>query len=711
MTEIYGGAIPDNAAAAAMPDMLSSGAAGGLMASLGEGFAHAFPTLELNRVLAENVATTGIDPSTGLAIPAIQEAPQMSAEEATEQYGIPGALRFDSDVPASVAAEMNDRKREELARQDIINRSPIGGVAGTALQFAGSLPGIADPLMIASGFIPAVPAARAAIMSASLGGRAALGAIQGAVAGAALTPVFYGLAKQDQEDYGAVDALLNIALGGVAGGVGHAVFGRAPGLHGETGGADDALAHADPAATLAAAEAPAPAREAMLTGSIAALADDRPVDLPPELTPRAAPSAARLELAESFEGEQGTVETYRIVTPTGDGTVRATIKGNAARIDDINLGPLRGPGELGTAATRQLLRQFQTLHPEVTELSGFRVSGARAAIGAAAYVHIPIAPGEFADAPPTTPGARPYETLPAEPMRLASWLQQQGGVIDEGGDVAASGGRDRPGLINAAGLPLDEATLRAWQEGYLPGDERPDINTLLDAVNNDLHGSPVYSDQDELQAIAHREAIGRNAEIDRYAQDFGISTEDKTREQFWNEVADHLSTEDLAREITSHDEAEAEAYTRFEQAAAAEGWQDRDAGPARTLEEMEDAYRQEEAADGPRETAAGDRGPDIERLDQGVGEGGVGPRGRGVGARPGEPPEAEPGRPGAAGEVADPLDDLEAENTTLESELRQARGEDEEEPAELTAANEALAAEEGRAKAIEQAGACLARRA
>jgi hypothetical protein len=37
MTEIYGGAIPDNQAAAAMPDMLSSGAGGGVMAALGEG--------------------------------------------------------------------------------------------------------------------------------------------------------------------------------------------------------------------------------------------------------------------------------------------------------------------------------------------------------------------------------------------------------------------------------------------------------------------------------------------------------------------------------------------------------------------------------------------------------------------------------------------------------------------------------------------------
>ena len=327
---------------------------------------------------------------------------------------------------------------------------------------------------------------------------------------------------------------------------------------------------------------------------------------------------------------------------------------------------------------------------------------------------------------PVTAGAAPYERLPAEPLRLASWLQQQGGVIDEGGDIAAFGGRRRPGLINRAGLPLDEATRKAWEEGYLPGDERPDINTLLDAVNNDLHGNPVYSDQDELQMIAHRDALKRNAEVDRYAQDFGISTEDKTRAQFWDEVADHLSQDQLAREIAGHADAAARLEAEFDRRAPE--WRAaqpaaplHETGRPMTLEEMEDEWRasQQHAIGQPAETPraadevpTGPGRPDVERIDQGLGAGGIEPRGRGAGARPGALDEAEPGRPGAIEEAAaDPLEDIAAENTAIEQDLRRARGEGEEEPAELTAANEALAAEEGRAKAIEQAGACLARRA
>ena len=421
MTEIYGGSVPDNAAATAMPDMLSSGVGGGIMARLGEGFAHAFPSLDLMRITAENVATTGIDPSTGMAIPAIREAPQLSPAEATERYGIPGALRFDSDVPESVAAEMNDRKREELARQDIINRSPLGPVAGTALQFAGSLPGIADPLMIASGFIPAVPAARAAIMGASLAGRAGLGAIQGAVAGAALTPVFAGIAKHDQEDYGAVDALLNIALGSVAGGVGQAAFGRAPGIHGETGGPDDALAHADPTATIAAAEAPAPVREAMLTGSIAALADDRPVDLPPE-----------------FEQPSRTTAYYSGLKAAREGLPQDAMGGvwHPEERRDWQAGWQAGiRGEPGTT----IIEHVAPGGPD------------DALVHAAPAETIAEEPAELRV--PVTAGAAPYERLPAEPLRLASWLQQQGGVIaEDDASVRRRRGRDdRRGTGRIAG--------------------------------------------------------------------------------------------------------------------------------------------------------------------------------------------------------------------------------------------------------------------
>lgn len=56
-----------------------------------------------------------------------------------------------------------------------------------------------------------------------------------------------------------------------------------------------------------------------------------------------------------------------------------------------------------------------------------------------------------------------------EPTRLASWIQQQGGIRDPGGDVKAilGDGRARPGLINnASGIDPDEMAMRAWEAGY-----------------------------------------------------------------------------------------------------------------------------------------------------------------------------------------------------------------------------------------------------
>jgi hypothetical protein len=43
-------------------------------------------------------------------------------------------------------------------------------------------------------------------------------------------------------------------------------------------------------------------------------------------------------------------------------------------------------------------------------------------------------------------------------------------------------------------MPLDDATLFAWERGYLGGNEdRPSINELLDAISEDLSGEGVYS--------------------------------------------------------------------------------------------------------------------------------------------------------------------------------------------------------------------------
>lgn len=108
---------------------------------------------------------------------------------------------------------------------------------------------------------------------------------------------------------------------------------------------------------------------------------------------------------------------------------------------------------------------------------------------------------------------------------LLEWISKQGGVEDRGGDIASMGGdkwhRAKPGrrkLIRATaqGSMLgedgqqntnspDELAVRAQEAGYfLPG-ERPTQNDLLDAIGEELRGTPRYAEEaqpDDLRMAA-----------------------------------------------------------------------------------------------------------------------------------------------------------------------------------------------------------------
>lgn len=82
------------------------------------------------------------------------------------------------------------------------------------------------------------------------------------------------------------------------------------------------------------------------------------------------------------------------------------------------------------------------------------------------------------------------------PMDLVTWLRSNGGVADQGGDLAFSGidnaARDMDfarnenffgKLVHDDGMNLDDAALSAWENGFFPEHtERPTVNDLLDAI-------------------------------------------------------------------------------------------------------------------------------------------------------------------------------------------------------------------------------------
>lgn len=103
-----------------------------------------------------------------------------------------------------------------------------------------------------------------------------------------------------------------------------------------------------------------------------------------------------------------------------------------------------------------------------------------------------------------------------KPDTLTAWLKGRGGLKDQGREISnmIGGARMRPGLINKTGMNLDDATLAAWQEGFLPGDERPDIKALLDALDDDIRSNTVVrqSDREILDDFEAAASLRREAE-------------------------------------------------------------------------------------------------------------------------------------------------------------------------------------------------------
>jgi hypothetical protein len=115
---------------------------------------------------------------------------------------------------------------------------------------------------------------------------------------------------------------------------------------------------------------------------------------------------------------------------------------------------------------------------------------------------------------------------------MMEFLARRGGVEDRGGDLAAMGAdtwhRGKPGMPKFirphedAGPALpgmgsgkgavrfgeDDAALAAHEAGYLPGAERPTIDALHAAIQSEISGRPVYSEQNanpnaQMWAAAH----------------------------------------------------------------------------------------------------------------------------------------------------------------------------------------------------------------
>lgn len=286
--------------------------------------------------------------------------PLISRDELNKKYSNLD-LFFDQDEKQSTVDILVNRKVLERERQSIIARGPEGsfnpfnsgfytGGAKLGTSLAVSL---ADPINIASAFIPVVGEARFASLVARQGltkARGIRGVVEGAVGAAAVEPIVLTAATAEQADYGLMDSFLNVTFGSIIGGGLHVGAGALKDFRTRRA-FEDRIDEARKAAGITDGEDPAvnlykeyypetsrvmkelaetdpETRRLLLTRALADLIEDNPVNVKPiaDLDPKlreaqindAVPVNERVNTTRIVDENIGTTE--RVVTEDNKGT-------------------------------------------------------------------------------------------------------------------------------------------------------------------------------------------------------------------------------------------------------------------------------------------------------------------------------------------------------------------------------------------------------
>ena len=286
--------------------------------------------------------------------------PLISRDELNKKYSNLD-LFFDQDEKQSTVDILVNRKTLERERQSIIARGPEGsfnpfnsgfytGGAKLGTSLAVSL---ADPINIASAFIPVVGEARFASLVARQGltkARGIRGIVEGAVGAAAVEPIVLTAATAEQADYGLMDSFLNVTFGSIIGGGLHVGAGALKDFRTRRA-FEDRIEEARKAAGITDGEDPAvnlykeyypetsrvmkelaetdpETRRLLLTRALADLIEDNPVNVKPiaDLDPKlreaqindAVPVNERVNTTRIVDENIGT--TQRVVTEDNKGT-------------------------------------------------------------------------------------------------------------------------------------------------------------------------------------------------------------------------------------------------------------------------------------------------------------------------------------------------------------------------------------------------------
>ena len=156
-----------------------------------------------------------------------------------------------------------------------------------------------------------------------------------------------------------------------------------------------------------------------------------------------------------------------------------------------------------------------------------------------------------------------YAAVPAAPQSLIQAIIRAGGIADARGDFTVDRKAWKSLLAKknpkgAQGQPLDTLAVAMREAGYLDGarGDTPE-EKLRWAIQEELEGRPSYAAQDIETALARKDALAFNDEIDRMAADYGVDPAGMTAPEFFAAVArsERMTAERAAQEAARQADA------------------------------------------------------------------------------------------------------------------------------------------------------------
>lgn len=584
----------------------------------------------------------------------------LSIDDANAQ-GRDLGLRFDQPIARGAFDVLAGEKQRQAAAESTFKRARLEDGYGTLhwLLAGGTefLTMAADPLNLASAFVPVVGEARYAAWAARLG-RLPAGLLKGAAEGAGGQALLEPLAILDRRAQGEStsmgDVLTDLAFGS---GLGVVLHGAGYGLGAGFRFIRDRYSIRQPAL---------PARE--VAGETGDLRPSRE-EAPAPVVERDGTPPPRQPVAEAME------------------TLRPEIKDAALRTAIAQLGQDR-PVDI-----EPVLRadpSWPQVQASIDEMQAHQALQAEAAAAQPLPPHQP--PADFQPTKEELGWARRAargldpEVAQQTPERLADFVRRHGGIAEdtpEGGDLVASDIKDK-GLVRPSGegRSVDHLAVAAQEAGFRVGESREgngaDVRAFMDALIADASGAREHMPQDE-----HTEAWRAQQEFfDNYRQYLkeGLGLDPRgmdPRQLAWllrqdettgrlmslvsqiDRLGDHASLELAMRledqRVALEREVMAAEPGAHQPGAHEPGAQEPDAAvdhhemPAATLEELERYY-----ADHERAAEPGEAGQPAARRQPGAGRPGEG--GQAAAARPagrGAAPEGAGLRPEARAEGAE----------------------------------------------------------